>query len=148
MESNSISYHNTTKDTKDVVMPIGQEYRLEEFEKDEELIGQIYNLVDKVLTEMPFFPPGGCYDEYDPLELQFGIKVINNKAYIRTFFFEPVCYSKPPEVDEALWGVAPVTLFVIKEFTTENEEGKWMPDIQAIRNMKLYYYPNFYGNYK
>lgn len=139
---------NTSDEDKDTVESIGHEYRQEEFEKDEELISQIYELVDRVLTEMPFFPPEGCYDEYDPLELQFGIKVINNKAYIRTFFFEPICYSKPPEIEEALWGVTPVTMFVIKDLTTENDEGKWIPDIHAIRNMKIYYYPNFYGNYK
>ena len=59
---------------------VGYEYRQEEFEKDEDLISQIYNLVDKVLNEIPLFPTDGFdddfYDNYDPLELKFGIKVI------------------------------------------------------------------------
>ena len=131
---------------------VGYEYRQEEFEKDEDLISQIYNLVDKVLNEIPLFPTDGFdddfYDNYDPLELKFGIKVINNKAYIHTFFIEPICYSKPPEIDASLWRVTPTNTFVIKDLTTKDEKGKWIPDMQAIFNMKIYYYPNFYGNYK
>lgn len=130
----------------------GFEHRAELFAVNFALISQIYNLVDKVLNEIPLFPTDGFdddfYDNYDPLELKFGIKVINNKAYIHTFFIEPICYSKPHEIEAALWGVTPTNTFVIKDLTTKDEKGKWIPDMQAIFNMKIYYYPNFYGNYK
>lgn len=98
------------------------EIHRELFKVNERLVTEIYAAVDKILHDPPlhaWFDPN-----YRPLEQKFTIQIVNNVAFVN--------YIPYPEL--------PVNQYKVKEFTVTLENGKWEPDIKAIREIKIYYH--------
>ena len=98
------------------------EIHRELFKVDEQLFNEIYAAVDKILHDPPlhaWFDPN-----YQPLEQTFTIQIVNGVAFV----------NYVPDIE------LPVNQYKVKDFTKTLENGKWEPDIKAIRDIKIYYY--------
>ena len=91
----------------------------EQFKVDEQLVNEIYAAVDKILHDPPlhaWFDPN-----YLPLEQTFTIQIVNGVAFV----------NYVPYIE------LPVNKYKVKDFTKTLENGKWEPDIEAIKNIKI-----------
>lgn len=91
------------------------------FKVDDNLIAEIYNVVEKILRNPPLY---AWFDSnYRTAEQTFTIQVIDDIAY----------------VDVIADCTVAVNRYKIKDFITQLPTGKWEPDLEAIKNIKIYY---------
>ena len=95
------------------------EMHRELFKVDEQLVNEIYAAVDKILHDPPLH---AWFDSnYRPLEQTFTIQIVNGVAFV----------NYVPYIE------LPVNQYKVKEFTKTLENGKWEPDKEAIKNIKI-----------
>ncbi len=91
------------------------------FKVDNNLIAEIYNVVEKILRNPPLY---AWFDSnYRTAERTFTIQVVDDIAY----------------VDVIADCTVAVNRYKIKDFITQLPTGKWEPDVEAIKNIKIYY---------
>lgn len=91
------------------------------FYVDDNLIAEIYNVVEKILRNPPLY---AWFDSnYRTAERTFTIQVVDDIAY----------------VDVIADCTVAVNRYKIKDFITQLPTGRWEPDLEAIRNIKIYY---------
>lgn len=91
------------------------------FEVDDKLVAEIYNVVDKILHDPPlhaWFDPN-----YRTLEQTFTIQVIDDVAYVDVIADRFVAVNR----------------YKIKDYSVKLENGRWEPNMDAIKNIKIYY---------
>ena len=93
----------------------------EPFKVDDNLIAEIYNVVEKILRNPPLY---AWFDSnYRTAERTFTIQVVDDIAY----------------VDVIADCTVAVNRYKIKNFITQLPTGRWEPDVEAIKNIKIYY---------
>lgn len=91
------------------------------FKVDDNLIAEIYNVVDKILRSPPLY---AWFDSnYRTAERTFTIQVVDDIAY----------------VDVIADCTVAVNRYKIKDFITQLPTGRWESDLEAIKNIKIYY---------
>ena len=91
----------------------------EQFKVDEQLVNEIYAVVDKILHDPPLH---AWFDSnYRPLEQTFTIQIVNGVAFVN--------YVPYPEL--------PVNQYKVNDFTKTVENGRWEPDIEAIKDIRI-----------
>lgn len=91
------------------------------FKVDDNLIEEIYNVVEKILRNPPLY---AWFDSnYRTAERTFTIQVVDDIAY----------------VDVIADCTVAVNRYKIKDFITQLPTGRWEPDVEAIKNIKIYY---------
>lgn len=91
------------------------------FKVDDNLIAEIYNVVEKILRNPPLY---AWFDSnYRTAERTFTIQVVDDIAY----------------VDVIADCTVAVNRYEIKDFITQLPTGRWEPDLEAIKNIKIYY---------
>ena len=91
------------------------------FKVDDNLIAEIYNVVEKILRNPPLY---AWFDSnYRTAERTFTIQVVDDIAY----------------VDVIADCTVAVNRYKIKDFITQLPTGRWEPDLEAIKNIKIYY---------
>ena len=91
------------------------------FKVDDNLIAEIYNVVEKILRNPPLY---AWFDSnYRTAERTFTIQVVDDIAY----------------VDVIADCTVAVNRYKIKDFITQLPTGRWEPDVEAIKNIKIYY---------
>lgn len=91
------------------------------FKVDNNLIAEIYNVVEKILRNPPLY---AWFDSnYRTAERTFTIQVVDDIAY----------------VDVIADCTVAVNRYKIKDFITQLPTGRWEPDVEAIKNIKIYY---------
>lgn len=91
------------------------------FKVDDKLIAEIYTVVDKILHDPPlhaWFDPN-----YQTLEQTFTIQVIDDVAYVDVIADHSIAVNR----------------YKVKDYSIKLENGKWEPDLEAIKNIKIYY---------
>lgn len=121
-------YHSTVPKT--ACIDIGQllasipdppSLHIELFKVDDNLIEEIYNVVEKILRNPPLY---AWFDSnYRTAERTFTIQVVDDIAY----------------VDVIADCTVAVNRYKIKDFITQLPTGRWEPDVEAIKNIKIYY---------
>lgn len=91
------------------------------FKVDDTLIEEIYKVVEKILRNPPLY---AWFDSnYRTAERTFTIQVVDDIAY----------------VDVIADCTVAVNRYKIKDFITQLPTGRWEPDVEAIKNIKIYY---------
>ena len=91
------------------------------FKVDDNLIAEIYNVVDKILRNPPLY---AWFDSnYRTAERTFTIQVVDDIAY----------------VDVIADCTVAVNRYKLKDFITQLPTGRCEPDLEAIKNIKIYY---------
>lgn len=91
------------------------------FKVDDNLIAEIYNVVEKILRNPPLY---AWFDSnYRTAERTFTIQVVDDIAYIDVIADCTVAVNR----------------YKIKDFITQLPTGRWEPDLEAIKNIKIYY---------
>jgi len=91
------------------------------FKFDDKLIAEIYNVVDKILHDPPLH---AWFDHnYRTLEQTFTVQVIDDIAYVDVIADRSVAVNR----------------YKVKDYSVKLESGRWEPDIEAIKNIKIYY---------
>lgn len=102
-------------------IPASPSLHSELFKVDDNLIAEIYNVVDKILRNPPLY---AWFDSnYRTAERTFTIQVVDDIAY----------------VDVIADCTVAVNRYKIKDFITQLPTGRWEPDLEAIKNIKIYY---------
>lgn len=91
------------------------------FKVDDNLIAEIYNVVEKILRNPPLY--AWFNSKYRTAERTFTIQVVDDIAY----------------VDVIADCTVAVNRYKIKDFITQLPTGRWEPDVEAIKNIKIYY---------
>lgn len=92
------------------------------FKVDDKLVSEIYNVVDKILHDPPLH---AWFDHnYQTLEQTFTILVIDDIAYVDVIADRSIAVNR----------------YKVKDYSVKLENGRWEPDIEAIKNIKIYYY--------
>lgn len=78
---------------------------------------------NNVIDELPNDPPLHAWFDpnYQPLEQTFTIQIVHGVAFVN--------HVPYPEI--------PVNQYTVKNFTRTLENGKWEPDIEAVKNIKI-----------
>ena len=91
------------------------------FKVDDMLVSEIYNVVDKILHDPPLH---AWFDHnYQTLEQTFTIQVIDDIAYVDVIADRSIAVNR----------------YKVKDYSVKLENGRWEPDIEAIKNIKIYY---------
>lgn len=91
------------------------------FKVDDKLVSEIYNVVDKILHDPPLH---AWFDHnYQTLEQTFTILVIDDIAYVDVIADRSIAVNR----------------YKVKDYSVKLENGRWEPDIEAIKNIKIYY---------
>lgn len=91
------------------------------FKVDDKLVSEIYNVVDKILHDPPLH---AWFDHnYQTLEQTFTIQVIDDIAYVDVIADRSIAVNR----------------YKVKDYSVKLENGRWEPDIEAIKNIKIYY---------
>ena len=91
------------------------------FKVDNKLVAEIYNVVDKILHDPPLH---AWFDHnYQTLEQTFTIQVIDEIAYVDVIADRSIAVNR----------------YKVKDYSVKLENGRWEPDIEAIKNIKIYY---------
>jgi hypothetical protein len=102
-------------------IPASPSLHSELFKVDDTLIAEIYNVVEKILRNPPLY---AWFDSnYRTAERTFTIQVVDDIAY----------------VDVIADCTVAVNRYKIKDFITQLPTGRWEPDLEAIKNIKIYY---------
>ena len=102
-------------------IPASPSLHSELFKVDDNLIAGIYNVVEKILRNPPLY---AWFDSnYRTAERTFTIQVVDDIAY----------------VDVIADCTVAVNRYKIKDFITQLSTGRWEPDLEAIKNIKIYY---------
>lgn len=102
-------------------IPASPSLHSELFKVDDNLIAEIYNVVEKILRNPPLY---AWFDSnYRTAERTFTIQVVDDIAY----------------VDVIADCTVAVNRYKIKDFITQLPTGRWEPDVEAIKNIKIYY---------
>ena len=102
-------------------IPASPSLHSELFKVDDNLIAEIYNVVEKILRNPPLY---AWFDSnYRTAERTFTVQVVDDIAY----------------VDVIADCTVAVNRYKIKDFITQLPTGKWEPDLEAIKNIKIYY---------
>lgn len=120
-------------------------WREEIFEMSEELIKDIYNLVKYLLDAPATYQLDsicGGYDDWDEefmnilfpnIDRKFHIAIVNDEAYL----------ERPSHISEDIWkGIPQRYEYKVKDFAKQDINGKWIPDIDAIRQLEIHYNPD------
>ena len=103
------------------ILPDPPSLHSEVFKVDDNLIAEIYNVVEKILRNPPLY---AWFDSnYRTAERTFTIQVVDDTAY----------------VDVIADCTVAVNRYKIKDFITQLPTGRWEPDLEAIKNIKIYY---------
>ena len=121
-------YHSTVPKTACIdigqllsSIPASPSLHSELFKVDDNLIAEIYNVVEKILRNPPLY---AWFDSnYRTAERTFTVQVVDDIAY----------------VDVIADCTVAVNRYKIKDFITQLPTGKWEPDLEAIKNIKIYY---------
>ena len=121
-------YHSTVPKTACIdigqllsSIPASPSLHSELFKVDDNLIAEIYNVVEKILRNPPLY---AWFDSnYRTAERTFTIQVVDAIAY----------------VDVIADCTVAVNRYKIKDFITQLPTGRWEPDVEAIKNIKIYY---------
>ena len=91
------------------------------YKVDDKLVSEIYNVVDKILHDPPLH---AWFDHnYQTLEQTFTIQVIDDIAYVDVIADRSIAVNR----------------YKVKDYSVKLENGRWEPDIEAIKNIKIYY---------
>lgn len=91
------------------------------FKVDDKLVSEIYNVVDKILHDPPLH---AWFDHnYQTLEQTFTIQVIDDIAYVDVIADRSIAVNR----------------YKVKDYSVKLENGRREPDIEAIKNIKIYY---------
>lgn len=91
------------------------------FKVDDKLVSEIYNVVDKILHDPPLH---AWFDHnYQTLEQTFTIQVIDDIAYVDIIADRSIAVNR----------------YKVKDYSVKLEKGRWEPDIESIKNIKIYY---------
>lgn len=91
------------------------------FKVDDNLIAEIYNVVEKILRNPPLY---AWFDSnYRTAERTFTIQVVDDIAH----------------VDVIADCTVAVNRYKIKDFITQLPTGRWELDLEAIKKIKIYY---------
>ena len=91
------------------------------FKVDDMLVSEIYNVVDKILHDPPLH---AWFDHnYQTLEQTFTIQVIDDIAHVDVIADISIAVNR----------------YKVKDYSVKLENGRWEPDIEAIKNIKIYY---------
>lgn len=91
------------------------------FKVDDKLVAEIYNVVDKILHDPPLH---AWFDHnYQTLEQTFTIQVIDDIAYVDVIADRSIAVNR----------------YKVKDYSVKLENGRWEHDIEAIKNIKIYY---------
>ena len=102
-------------------IPASPSLHSEVFKVDDKLIADIYSVVDKILHAPPLY---AWFDSnYRTVEQTFTIQVIDGIAYVDVIADFTVAVNR----------------YKIKDFITQLPTGRWEPDLEAIKNIKIYY---------
>lgn len=102
-------------------IPASPSLHSELFKVDDNLIAEIYNVVEKILRNPPLY---AWFDSnYRTAERTFTIQVVDDIAY----------------VDVIADCTVAVNRYKIKDFITQLPTGRWEPNLEAIKNIKIYY---------
>ena len=121
-------YHSTVPKTACIdigqllsSIPASPSLHSELFKVDDNLIAEIYNVVEKILRNPPLY---AWFDsKYRTAERTFTIQVVDDIAYVNVIADCTVAVNR----------------YKIKDFITQLPTGRWEPDIEAIKNIKIYY---------
>lgn len=102
-------------------IPASPSLHSELFKVDDNLIAEIYNVVEKILRNPPLY--AWSDSNYRTVERTFTIQVVDDIAY----------------VDVIADCTVAVNRYKIKDFITQLPTGRWEPDLEAIKNIKIYY---------
>lgn len=91
------------------------------FKVDDNLIAEIYYVVEKILRNPPLY--AWFNSNYRTAERTFTIQVVDDIAY----------------VDVIADCTVAVNRYKIIDFITQLPTGRWEPDLEAIKNIKIYY---------
>ena len=109
----------TNKDN--IATTIDKKIDNELFKVDDMLVSEIYNVVDKILHDPPLH---AWFDHnYQTLEQTFTIQVIDDIAYVDVIADRSIAVNR----------------YKVKDYSVKLENGRWEPDIEAIKNIKIYY---------
>ena len=93
----------------------------EVFKVDDKLIAEIYAVVDKILHDPPLH---AWFDHnYQTLEQSFTIQVIDDIAYVDVIADRSIAVNR----------------YKVKDYSIKLGNGRWEPDLEAIKNIKIYY---------
>jgi hypothetical protein len=102
-------------------IPASPSWHSELFKVDDNLIAEIYNVVEKILRNPPLY---AWFDSnYRTAERTFTIQVVDDIAYVDVIADYTVAVNR----------------YKIKDFITQLPTGRWEPDVEAIKNIKIYY---------
>ena len=111
-------------------IPASPSLHSELFKVDDNLIAGIYNVVEKILRNPPLY---AWFDSnYRTAERTFTIQVVDDIFTIQVV--DDIAY-----VDVIADCTVAVNRYKIKDFITQLPTGKWEPDLEAIKNIKIYY---------
>lgn len=121
-------YHSTVPKTACIdigqllsSIPASPSLHSELFKLDDNLIAEIYNVVENILRNPPLY---AWFDSnYRTAERTFTIQVVDDIAY----------------VDVIADCTVAVNRYKIKDFITQLPTGRWEPNLEAIKNIKIYY---------
>ena len=125
----SVSFSNSTDEKIDneyirrllSEIPDPPSLHSEIFKVDDKLVSEIYNVVDKILHDPPLH---AWFDHnYQTLEQTFTIQVIDDIAYVDVIADRSIAVNR----------------YKVKDYSVKLENGRWEPDIEAIKNIKIYY---------
>ncbi len=124
----SVSFSNSTneKDNEYISrllsdIPDPPSLHSELFKVDDKLAAEIYNVVDKILHDPPLH---AWFDSnYQTLEQTFTIQVIDDIAYVDVIADRSIAVNR----------------YKVKDYSVKLENGRWEPDLEAIKNIKIYY---------
>jgi len=102
-------------------IPASPSLHSELFKVDDNLIAEIYNVVEKILRNPPLY---AWFDsDYRTAERTFTIQVVDDIAYVDVIADYTVAVNR----------------YKIKDFITQLPTGRWEPDVESIKNIKIYY---------
>ena len=121
-------YHSTVPKTACIdigqllsSIPASPSLHSELFKVDDNLIAEIYNVVEKILRNPPLY---AWFDSnYRTAERTFTIQVVDDIAYVNVIADCTVAVNR----------------YKIKDFITQLPTDRWEPDLEAIKNINIYY---------